>query len=61
VDSISAVEAAWTKKAKELDIDAQKLIKDSHGRRVADMLKEVDPDLNDDNSEEKAQREPSLN
>lgn len=45
VDSIAAVEAAWTSVADELGLDADEVIAATHGRRGIDNLRELNPKL----------------
>jgi len=45
VDSIGAVEQAWGGVAKELNMDPQKVIDHTHGRRATDNLRDLKPEL----------------
>ncbi|KAM0749757.1 HAD-like protein [Meredithblackwellia eburnea MCA 4105] len=45
VDSIAAVEAAWTSVANELGEPAEKVIAATHGRRAIDNLRDLKPTL----------------
>lgn len=45
VDSIAAVEAAWTSVANELGQPAEDVIAATHGRRAIDNLKDLKPQL----------------
>ncbi|WVO22708.1 uncharacterized protein IAS62_004039 [Cryptococcus decagattii] len=44
-DSIAAVEAAWTAKAKEFGLEPEAVIKATHGRRASDNLQDLIPNL----------------
>lgn len=45
VDSIAAVEAAWTSVAEELGQPAEEVIAATHGRRAIDNLRDLQPKL----------------
>ncbi|GAA5901909.1 uncharacterized protein JCM6883_000435 [Sporobolomyces salmoneus] len=45
VDSITAVEAAWSSVAEELGMSAQEVIAATHGRRAIDNLRDLKPKL----------------
>jgi beta-phosphoglucomutase-like phosphatase (HAD superfamily) len=42
-DSIAAVEAAWSRVADDLDLDAETVIAATHGKRAIDNLKDLKP------------------
>lgn len=42
-DSIAAVEAAWSRVADDLNLDAETVIAATHGKRAIDNLKDLKP------------------
>ncbi|KAK4686895.1 hypothetical protein P7C73_g3220, partial [Tremellales sp. Uapishka_1] len=55
-DSIAAVEAAWTAKAVELELEPHVVIAATHGRRASDNLMELVPNLRKEHVEQEVDR-----
>ncbi|OCF54424.1 phosphatase [Kwoniella mangroviensis CBS 10435] len=55
-DSIAAVEAAWTAKAEELNLEPEEVIRATHGRRASDNLMELVPGLRKEHVEREVEK-----